>query len=282
MTVVSVNGRDALEVHAGIMKEAKRWSGYSSDRYLAYHAAQWLFRQMEQGAQVRFIVEDTGGKRYEHDLPATLAVRYLPRLPVPIPGINDAGEVSATMLAGGIGYIYVRRINANLAPSLDAAVKSLLNARGIIIDVRGNSGGGFDNRSPYRVFLPDDPAEPERPRYAGPIALLIDSRCISAGESFASWFAANKRARIFGETTAGASSAKVTYTLKNGLYKVVIPVRPRRGSLDHAIEYVGVAPDVPVRQNALDLANGRDTVLESAKLWLLTLSSPSVESTGAM
>ena len=30
------------------------------------------------------------------------------------------------------------------------------------------------------------------------LALLIDERCISAGEGWASWFIANKRARTFG------------------------------------------------------------------------------------
>ena len=48
------------------------------------------------------------------------------------------------MLEDDIGYIYVRRIQPNLIDSLDQAVKDLNAARGLIIDVRGNSGGGFD------------------------------------------------------------------------------------------------------------------------------------------
>ncbi len=140
------------------------------------------------------------------ELPASLAIRYLPRLPVPIPGIRDSADVAWKMLDGRIGYLYVRRIGANLIEQLDRAVGELGSAQGLIIDVRGNSGGGFDSLRSHRNFARNDPEEPDRPRFAGPIAVLVDARCISAGEGWTSWFVANKRARLFGETTAGASS----------------------------------------------------------------------------
>ena len=143
----------------------------------------------------------------------------------------------------------------------------------MIIDVRGNSGGGFDGARAVRNFNVEDGVEPMRPRYAGPIAMLIDERCISAGEGWASWFVANKRARLFGAATAGASSAKETYTLSNGLYKVVFAVRARRGFLDRPIEGRGLVPDVPVRCSAADLAAGKDTVLETARRYLLALDT---------
>ena len=168
------------------------------------------------------------------------------------------------MLGDRIGYIYVRRIRNDLITSLDQAVGKLRNARGLIIDVRGNSGGGYDARRAHRNFALDDEQEPRRPRFKGPIALLIDARCISAGEGWASWFIAKKRAKVFGTATAGASSRKRTYTLRNGLYKVRFPIKLYRGSLDRPIEHRGLEPDVAVQQNAQDLAKGRDTVLEAA------------------
>ena len=112
------------------------------------------------------------------------------------------------------------------------------------------------------------------------MALLIDSRCISAGEGWASWFVANKRARLFGQATAGASSRKITYELKNGLYKVSFPVRAYTGYLDRPIERVGLVPDVQVCQSAQDLTEGRDTVLEAAKLYLHGQRRHSVDATG--
>ena len=135
--------------------------------------------------------------------------------------------------------------------------------------MRGNSGGGFDYYRSHLNFIEDRSKDPDRPRFTGPMALLIDNRCISAGEGWSSWFVTNKRARLFGSTTAGASSRKTTYTLKNELYKVTFPVKAYRKYLDRVIERRGLEPDVPLRQNAKDLAAGRDTVLEAARDYLL-------------
>ena len=104
------------------------------------------------------------------------------------------------------------------------------------------------------------------------MALVIDARSISAGEGWASWFVANKRARVFGEATAGASSRKRTYTLENGFYAITFPVKAYRGYLDRPIERLGLVPDVPLRQNARDLTAGCDTVLEAARQYLLKAS----------
>ena len=177
------------------------------------------------------------------------------------------------MLDAGIGLIYVRRIRNDLIAQLDKAVAELKDAKGLIIDVRGNSGGGFDFNRAHRNFIADTTEEPDRPRFAGPMALLIDSRCISAGEGWASWFIAYKRARVFGTATAGASARKTTYELKNKLFKVIFPVKPYKGYLDRVIEHRGLEPDVEIRQSAKDLVAGLDTVQEAAKAWLKAKSS---------
>ena len=198
-------------------------------------------------------------------MPASGAAGYVPRLPVPQEGIKDSADVGWKMLEGQIGYIYVRRIGEKLIESLDQAVRELGDAKGMIIDARGNSGGGFDSAQAHRNFNPGDPAQPDRPRYGGPIAVLIDARCISAGEGWTSWFVANQRARLFGETTAGASSRKADYLLTNGLFRVHFPVKAYQGYLDRPIERTGLVPDVPLMQNARDLSEGRDTALEAAR-----------------
>ena len=236
-----------------------------SQRYLGYQAARWFVRQTDQGTPVTLEAETPDGQARTFELSATQGVRYLPRLPVPIPGISDSTSVGWTMLDGNIGYIYVRRIRGDLIERLDLAVKDLQDAKGLIVDVRGNSGGGFDSSRSHRNFAPDDTEEPQRPRFKGPMALLIDARCISAGEGWASWFIARDRARSFGQDTAGASSRKRHYVLKNGFYTVTFPVKAYRGFLDRPIERRGLEPDEPVVQNAKDLAAGRDTVLEAAR-----------------
>lgn len=270
MVVNSVNAEEAEEV---VKKTIRLWTmyiGYSSERYMRYHAYRFFVRQKEKGAVVKLEMLDDKGQVHNFELPATLGVRYLPRLPVPNGGIRDSADISWKMLDDNIGYIYVRRIRSNLISSLDKAVGELKDARGLVIDVRGNSGGGFDSRRAHLNFaLNRDSEEPQRPRYKGLIALLIDSRCVSAGEGWASWFVANKRARLFGETTAGASSRKTIYELKNGLYKVKFPVKAYKGYLARPIERLGLKPDVLILQNRQDIIKRRDTVLEVAKRYLL-------------
>lgn len=270
MTVTSIDGAGATQAIEETMNRYRRWVGHSSERYLRYQCFRWFTRRDVQGTKVRLEVEDAEGNASGFVLPATFDVRYIPRLPVPIAGISDSRSVSWKMLDDGIGYIYVRRIRGDLIASLDAAVGQMQEAHGLIIDVRGNSGGGFDSDRAHLNFALDrDNEEPDRPRFRGPIAVVIDARCISAGEGWASWFIANDRAIFFGEATAGASARKTEYTLSNGLYKVRFPVKAYKGYLDRPIERQGLEPDVPIMPRAADIAAGRDTVLEAAKAHLL-------------
>ncbi len=270
MAIVSVNGVNATEAMERWMRRQRTYVGYSSERQLQAEAASGFVRCDKKGDRLALVLLSPDGASKSVEVAADLGARYLPRLPVPRPGIVDAADVSWTTLDGLIGYIYVRRIRQGLERSLDRALRELGDIRGLIIDVRGNSGGGFDTATAFVNFEPAPVAAggPLRPRYAGPIALLLNERTISAGEGWASWFVARKRARVFGSTSAGASSRKVTYDLTNGLYKVVVPVKAYTGSLDRPIERRGLEPDVAVRCTASDLSRGRDTVVETAALWL--------------
>ena len=268
MAVVSVDGIPAERAIERTMARHRKYAGYSSDRVLRYDAVRMFCKTKEKGAKVRIELEDVDGRKTSIEATADRGFRYLPRLPVPRPGINDSANVSWAKLKGGIGYIYVRRIPGGLDALLDAALKGLDDLRGLILDVRGNSGGGFDTNTAFRNF--DKSPDPARPHYAGPIAILIDERTISAGEGWASWFLAKKRARFFGSTTAGASCRKETYPLDNGLYQVVVPVKAYPGFLDRPIEPRGLEPDVEVRSNSRDLDLGKDTVAEAAAAWLAT------------
>ncbi len=175
------------------------------------------------------------------------------------------------MLEGRIGFISIRVLRTGFEALLGQAVESLGDAKGLIIDLRGNEGGEFHAKSAFRSFdlAPGDMAGPRPPCYKGPIALLIDEQTIGAGEEWASWFVARKRARVFGTTSAGAlSRGEETYTLSNGLYQVVIPTKADAGFLGEPIEGRGLKPDVEVRCSAMDLSHGRDTVAEAAARWL--------------
>jgi RNA polymerase sigma factor (sigma-70 family) len=281
MTVVAVNGVPADKAIEEWMKQQRKYFGYSSERYLRYDATRLFHRQKKEGMHVKLELENVDGRRSVADLAASYHGWYIPRLPVERPEIDDGGaDVSWTRLQKGIGYIQVRRIRQGLEAALDRALTSLGSLQGLVLDVRGNSGGGFDVATAFVNFEPVSGAggarnaQSKRPRYTGRIALLIDERCISAGEGWASWFIARKRARVFGTATAGASARKEMYTLQNGLYKVQIPVKAYNGFLDRPIERRGLEPDEEVRCSAKDLAAGNDTVVEAAISWLTATPRP--------
>jgi C-terminal processing protease CtpA/Prc len=282
MTVLGVGGEPSETLIDRVTTNMRRYVGFSSDRYARYHAYRSFASREQEGEVVEVVTIDPDGNRTTFTVAATQDRRYRPRLPVPIAGIRDSANVSWKMLDGGVGYVYVRRIREGLIPALDDAIAGLADARGIIVDVRGNGGGGFDSRRAHLNFAIDrDGEEPERPRFRGPMALLVDGCCISAGEGWASWFVAHRRARLFGEATAGASARKDVYTLTNGLYRVRFPVKAYRGFLNRPIERRGLVPDVPLLPSARDIANGRDTVLEAARAYLIrTAAEDRVEDAG--
>lgn len=267
MIITEVNGIPAEDVLEKTANELKKYFGYSSHRMLRYDAVRAMLNQHEQGTTIALTLQLLDGSTSNVVLEANDRLGYLPRLPVPIEGISDSADVSWKTLDDQTGYIYVRRIRPNLEDKLDAAVSELRGVKGMIIDVRGNSGGGFDARTALLNF-DTSTTDTGRPRFTGPIAVLADSRCVSAGEGWASWFVANKRGMLFGEATAGASSRKTNYELKNGLYKIRVPVKAYTGFLDRPIERRGLEPNVEVRPAAQDLAAGKDTVLEAARLYL--------------
>jgi C-terminal processing protease CtpA/Prc len=268
MTITSINGVPAQDAIADCMKLYRQYAGFSSDRILRYQATRWFVRQQKRGSMVQLQAVDQDDECHDFELPANYDVRYLPRLPVPIAGIRDSANVAHTRLDGDLGYIYVRRIRPDLTVQLDTAIQQLQSCQGLVIDVRGNSGGGFDANQAFANFDLNGEADSPRPRFTGPIAVLIDARCISAGEGWTSWFVANKRARLFGEATAGASARKVQRDVMNGMFRVTYPVKAYKGSLARPIERIGITPDVPLMPNAADIANGRDTVLRAACAYL--------------
>jgi carboxyl-terminal processing protease len=274
MTIASINGTLAAAALKAYGDTLREYFGYSSHRLLRHDAARSFHRQRQRGAQVQLEIETVDGNRKTVDVTASLDTRYVPRLPVPIEGISDSADLSFKRLDERVGYIYVRRIRPNLIVALDRAVGELHDCRGLVIDVRGNSGGGFDADRAFRNFDPTDQNERGRPRYLGPIAVLIDSRCISAGEGWVSWFKAKNRGKFFGETTAGASSRKKTIDVAGGLFRVTYPVKAYTGFLDRPIERLGIVPDIEVRPNAKDLSRGTDTVLEAARKYLIDSLPP--------
>ncbi|MCP4047881.1 MAG: hypothetical protein GY732_18055 [Gammaproteobacteria bacterium] len=186
-----------------------------------------------------------------------------------------------------VGYIALNVFHdpVRILNEFNTAMESFLGAKGIIIDLRGNSGGidamalsmmGWltpnewvagrirtrSNETPM-IVLP-------RPRvYEGPVAVLTDGLTGSSAEFVAVALQEKKRAHIVGTLTKGESLPAEYVTLPNGdvfLYAVMDFVTGEGKRL----EGIGVAPDIEVALTRESLLEERDLVLEAAVNWIDT------------
>jgi C-terminal processing protease CtpA/Prc len=180
----------------------------------------------------------------------------------------------------------------------DEALDSVIDAPGLVIDLRGNGGGyvaayldaagrflaqeeilGYfqqrqpgqegvyemlDQRTGDAVLRMPERSEPRRPVYTGPVVLLVDRSCFSACESFAGGLQAIDRVLVVGPEASGGGSGFVSGVRLPS--KAIIRFSWVVGWLPDGtqIEGNGVTPDVIVRLRPRDFASGRDRVLERA------------------
>jgi carboxyl-terminal processing protease len=189
-------------------------------------------------------------------------------------------------LEDGIGYI---AFNMFLDPprvmeGFNAAMESFLDARGVIIDLRGNPGGLGGMAMGMAGWLIADEGKrlgtmhtretqlkfaviPRPQTYAGAVAVLVDGLSASTSEILAGGLQDLGRARLFGSRTAGAALPSMIAKLPNGdgfQYAIANYLSEGGGVLEGA----GIAPDVESPLVRAELLAGRDAALEAAVAWI--------------
>ncbi len=174
---------------------------------------------------------------------------------------------------------------------LNAAVDSLRDTDGMIVDLRGNLGGlgvmasGFAGHFLDRVdtlgvmrmraatlYLVSNPrrvdtrARPVRP-YAGPLAVLTDAMTASTSEFFAGGLQQLGRVRVFGEPSAAAALPALAVKLPDGDV-LMHAVADFTGKTGKRFEGIGVMPDVAAPPTRAALLAGRDPALDAALAWI--------------
>ncbi len=188
-------------------------------------------------------------------------------------------EFEAKRLANGVGYIRFNIFVASLMDRVRSAIRSMSDAPGLIIDLRGNPGGFGVMASGIAGLLETKQTSlgtmqlrrghmnfavfPQRPIYNGPVAVLIDSGSASTSEIFAAGMQELGRAVIVGERSAGAALPSFFTKLPTGaLFQYAVgDFKTPKGVL---IEGRGVAPDVEVKLNRAELLRARDPQLDKA------------------
>lgn len=190
-----------------------------------------------------------------------------------------------------VGVIWFNTWMAALVYQVDQAVSDYRSLDGIVLDLRGNTGGlaamvmgvaghFYDERTTLgfmktrhnelRFFANPRRTDPSGKRvdpYGGPVAILIDEMTASASELIAGGMQATGRARVFGTTSMGAVLPAVADRLPNGdvLYHAFGDFTT---ASDVRLEGRGVVPDEVVPLTRDDLLAGRDASLGAALRWI--------------
>lgn len=183
-------------------------------------------------------------------------------------GLQRHGNCYYAKLKGDYGYIYLRRIRSELVKAIDEALASFGNIRGLIIDLRGNGGGGYGREVFARFDKKTGPSQDVPFFYRGDIVVLIGAGAMSAGETFARDLVYSAQAHLMGSRTAGSSSAKRSWQLPHELGTVTLPTRSRWGFDGEPIEYNGIAPHQAVQVIPEELQNGINSGIKRAQEYL--------------
>ena len=188
-----------------------------------------------------------------------------------------------------VGFIYYEKFSEGIDNNdLDRVFSYFSNCKGLIIDVRQNSGGNATNSAkiasrftekkiltgyichktgpghndfsePYAIYL--EPAKGIR--WQKKVAVLTNRHSYSATNDFVNHMRCLPNVTIVGDKTGGGSGMPFSSELPNG-WTIRFSASPHFDKNMNHIEW-GINPDVKVDINYKDEANGFDTIIEEAR-----------------
>jgi len=198
----------------------------------------------------------------------------------------ELAVVEYRMLDNDIAYIRLTEYGQTATEELVEALDDLNadQARGLILDLRGNRGGylsaaievtsQFIDRGDIVIERFRDGREVQHKAIPGgkaldvPLVVLIDSASASASEITAGAVQDTKRGMLIGTTTLGKGSVQVAHTLSDNSELRVTIARWFTPN-GRGIHQEGIEPDIAVEISQDDLAQGRDPQLDRAIRYLL-------------
>lgn len=203
--------------------------------------------------------------------------------------IDDLPPYEGIMLAGSVGYIYLERFQIDVAQSLCDILKPLRNAEAYILDLRTNFGGYLQAAlQTIGYFTPPDtllitllPRAGNGISYSStrqcvnittkPLVILVNHETASAGELVTQVLQESGRALVIGETTMGLGTTATSNYIFGGEYDITIPHFKYFGPTGHAINKIGVIPDLQVKDKnpaGRYIRGIRDPILEEGLRYL--------------
>lgn len=185
----------------------------------------------------------------------------------------------AKRLENNIGYISFNVWIPKQAEKVREAIRSMPDVKGLIIDLRNNSGGQGNlvnnvggtlfrdrlsfGKTKHRYGTNDFWVVPQNQIYDGKVVVLTNCGTGSTSEIFAAGMKDTGRAKIIGERTAGAVLPATIERLPTGA-NFMFAVADYRSPKGTFLEGRGVDPDIEVRLTRPTLLEGRDLQMEEA------------------
>lgn len=192
-------------------------------------------------------------------------------------------SASAKMLENDIAYVQIFQFGDKTTSELRAGLKSVLanNPRGLIVDLRGNSGGYLDTSVEVisefikadKVAIIEEFGDGTRrvlkTQSGGlatdvPLVVLVDAGSASAAEITAGAIQDYGRGKLVGTITYGKGSVQNWTPLSNEQGAIRVTVARWLTPEEHQINKIGITPDYTVELTEEDIANDVDPQLNKA------------------
>ncbi|MBO6289628.1 MAG: hypothetical protein J6N45_04815 [Alphaproteobacteria bacterium] len=174
-------------------------------------------------------------------------------------GKNAFHTLYADRMIDDVLYLRVRIFNKQTARKIKRSLKEYHNAKAIILDLRGNSGGIFNEALQTADLFTDGEiisftagrhnhhkhyyTSDENALYTGPLVILVDGNTASAAEVLAAGLQEQSRAKIIGTRTFGKGTIQNVLQMSNG-GKVALTTQQFFTPSGKAIHNKGVTPDI--------------------------------------
>lgn len=220
---------------------------------------------------------------YPSNVSDTLMRRYLGT------DYRIAGGLKYRVLDDNIGYVRYESFNDGIGEgNLDDVINNLMLCRGLIIDIRDNSGGALTTAERFAARFINSPTlvgymrhktgkghddfsdmeeqrlEPSSNlRWQKGVCVLTNRKVYSAANEFVKYMSTFPNVHIVGDVTGGGAGMPFSSQLPNG-WAVRFSACPMYDAGGQSTEF-GIAPDHPVSLTQEDIQRGRDTIIEYAR-----------------
>jgi len=200
--------------------------------------------------------------------------------------VSTSGPIIYKM-ESGVGYLYYKTFVDDVTDQqIDKVLTEMAQTKGLIIDVRNNTGGNtqnvdrlvrrfitaktlvkfeMDKKGPGHEDFLDPQAyylSPGGQHYDAPVVILTNRTCFSSCNDFVLYMSGLANVRLMGDQTGGGGGIPRDYLLSNGWqlqYTSTVTLSPFQETVEN-----GIQPDVNITITPDDELNGKDPILEAA------------------